>query len=515
MILSFPPTYDIIFLYEISIIRVNIARRSTMDFVNYGANRWKIVFGCYNGVEKQAVNYLYKNTAQFFAYVLTVAEAKESDVFSDNVMLIGTPASNPHVKKLCDEGALVLPAHEEGYRLVVKDGVFAEGKKAVIVAANNAVGVLYGVVEFCNKILAANRYTYTHNEYLKNPFDKLPDVDRTQAPAFNSRAVWTWGHVIYDYRKFIDNMVTLRMNMLVVWNDYLPYNVADLIDHAHANGVKVVLGFAWGWGEETIDISAPDFCEEMAERVLAKYENDYAKLDIDGLYFQSLTETQEDTRNGVVIAERIAEMVNLTFKKLHAKYPAVSVQFGLHATSVKNKLDYIKRIDPALSIVWEDCGAFPYKYLPHDVQNLDETLRFTQTIATLRGKEDKFGVVLKGLTALNWSAFEHQKGNYVLGVRNKRYLAERTAERNKIWKMIQAYWLENADALTKTLQAIHASCGAESVIEGLLEDGMLEEGLFLPAIVLGEAMWDPDRELPSLLRECMLYPDAAFASETF
>lgn len=398
---------------------------------------------------------------------------------------------------------------------MIEKGLFCENKTAVVIAAKQPNGLLYGVSDFCNKVLANNRYTYKHIKYLKNPFDELPTLYKTETPAFDNRAIWTWGHVIYDYRSFIDNMVTLRLNMLVVWNDHLPYNIGDMIEYAHANNVKILLGFAWGWGEEDTDISAPDFCEKMATHVLKKYEDEYAPLQIDGLYFQSLTETSDDTRNGVVIAERISEMVNLTFERLHKKYPTLTVQFGLHATSVKEKLDYIRRINPKLYIVWEDCGAFPYKYMPHDVANLDETIAFTKTIATLRGKDDKFGVVFKGLTALDWDMFEHQKGKYIIGERTKRYITERTEQRNKLWKIVQAYWIQNADAFLQTVTAIRDEKGASGVIEGLLEDSMFEAHLYLPAIIYSETLWNPDRPANELIRECMLYPDAAFANEIF
>ena len=44
------------------------------------------------------------------------------------------------------------------------------------------------------------------------------------APALENRGLWTWGYVIYDYRRYLDNMARLKLNMLVVWNDCAPRN---------------------------------------------------------------------------------------------------------------------------------------------------------------------------------------------------------------------------------------------------------------------------------------------------
>lgn len=40
----------------------------------------------------------------------------------------------------------------------------------------------------------------------------LPDFELNSRPAVKNRGIWTWGHVIYDYRSFIDNMVMLKLN---------------------------------------------------------------------------------------------------------------------------------------------------------------------------------------------------------------------------------------------------------------------------------------------------------------
>ena len=46
--------------------------------------------------------------------------------------------------------------------------------------------------------------------------------------------IWPWGHVIYDYRGFLDNMKRLGMNSVIIWNDIVPLNSEDVLDYAHS-----------------------------------------------------------------------------------------------------------------------------------------------------------------------------------------------------------------------------------------------------------------------------------------
>ena len=74
----------------------------------------------------------------------------------------------------------------------------------------------------------------------------------------------------------------------------------------------------------------------------------------------------------------MTEFVNHTAQQMLSRYPGLDLQFGLHATSVKNQLDYMKKVDPRLTIVWEDCGAFPYDYIPSKIAGFEEHWRRTR-----------------------------------------------------------------------------------------------------------------------------------------
>ena len=116
-------------------------------------------------------------------------------------------------------------------------------------------GVLYGVMEF-NKKLAT---LATHDkEVPAAPSMRLRNSVLTDSPVIENRGIWTWGYVIYDYRRFFDNMARLKMNRLTVWNDRPPVNCRQFIDYAHSRGIKVILGYSWGIcpGEARSDQSA-------------------------------------------------------------------------------------------------------------------------------------------------------------------------------------------------------------------------------------------------------------------
>ena len=52
--------------------------------------------------------------------------------------------------------------------------------------------------------------------------------------------------------------------------------------------------------------------------------------------------------------------MNATCARIFAESPNERIAFGLHATSVQNKLDVIARVEPRIEIIWENLGGFPY-----------------------------------------------------------------------------------------------------------------------------------------------------------
>ena len=77
----------------------------------------------------------------------------------------------------------------------------------------DAAGVLYGCIDFYNKYLLQLEHPDDPDNFSKNPLESpLPDFELNLRPAVKNRGIWTWGHVIYDYRSFIDNMVMLKLS---------------------------------------------------------------------------------------------------------------------------------------------------------------------------------------------------------------------------------------------------------------------------------------------------------------
>lgn len=310
-------------------------------------------------------------------------------------IFIGTKQNNNFIKSNSKD---ILTKNEE-YKITVNGDIVIEGF--------NEAGVLYGCIDFYEKYLMKSELTHDHADYFKNIFeDKLPIFEYQSAPDITERGLWTWGHVIYDYKSYIDNMMKLKMNTLIIWNDCVPYNAEEMIEYAHSANIKIYWGFPWVWDTNcaTLDLkSIMSKSDEIAEY----YEKNYAHLNRDGIYFQSFTEVKTDKIGDISVAEAVKDFVNKTAEKIFAKNPDLELQFGLHATSVKNKLEHIKNTNPKIRIIWENCGAFPFDYIPKNVEDSEEMLDFTKKIAVLREKNDKFGVVLKGFTCLDWSEFKH------------------------------------------------------------------------------------------------------------
>lgn len=401
-----------------------------------------------------------------------------------------------------DEGMPPLTSPEE-YRITVKeDTVYVEGA--------DSSGILYGCIDFYNKYLSRIEWTGRTDPYIKNPFGApLPDFSLTSAPAIAQRGLWTWGHVIYDWRGYLDNMMLLKLNTLIMWNEFVPLNAREIIDYAHRAGIKVYFGFPWGWTTDCrkVDLAA---LHRLSEDVAEYYEKNYADLDCDGIYFQSFTELSVDSLNGVSIADAVTDFVNETAARIFERHPSLELQFGLHASSVRSRTNSIACVDSRITIVWEDCGAFPYNYLPCKVEDIDETVSFTERIATLRGDGERFGAVLKGLTKLDWSCFEYPTGPYMIGVCSERKARERMERKKDVWRMLEAHWLSNSDAAYRTVKRVAAVTGGRCCLTALVEDGMFERRLHYPVALLSEMLWDVSLETGELMTAVALRDGITF-----
>ncbi len=460
-----------------------------------------IVYGdALSGIQKKAV----ENLSEFLLYY--TGEYPICQKYGDEVkgglrcIYIGTKQNNPYIKENSKES---LTFKEEYYIRVKDDTVMIEG------ADDN--GVLYGCIDFYNKYLL--KMEFPHNDNLSYPYkllESFPDFELRSKPAVENRGIWTWGHVIYNYKGFIDNMVKLKMNMIIIWNDSVPFNAKEIIEYAHLCGIRVIFGYSWCWDTDCSKFDLTTILSKSPE-ILEKYEKEYSQLDLDGIYFQSFTELKYEAIGGVLIADAVTQLVNNTAELFFNKYPNLELQFGLHATSVKTKLEFIKKVNPKIKIVWEDLGAFPFSYLPDDTEKFEQTQKFVGEISRLRGEDDRFAVVTKGFTKLDWGTFKHIDGSVNLGVSLKTTKQGLVTRKSKTWKYLQAYWLTNADKAYEAVKNLVALKNGKLDITALIEDGMFEENIMFIAALYFEMLWDTKSDLKTLINDVALRGYVDFA----
>ena len=481
--------------------------------------KFRIIYGEYQGLEKKAIDFVSRGVSEYINYALPATKAdKITDELlkETNLIIIGTTESNALLKKLSDDGIYKNADKEEGFSIKVTKSAFDESAQMIIISGYDSHGVMYGAAEFSQYFIGDTEVTYVNMFFLRNGFTtgELPEYEYISSPSIKQRGLWTWGHVIYDYRKYIRNMAQLKMNTLIVWNDFEPINIEDIIKEAHDYGIRIYLGFSWGWNEARkenggLDISNEETLTKIQDIIISKYRNDYARLDIDGIYFQSFTETKDDSINNVVIAERVVKLVNQTAAELYKTNPDLLLMFGLHATSVTEKLEYIAKTDERIMIVWEDCGAFPYNYIPEKIENYDETCELSKKIAVLRGKNDNFGVVTKGLICLDWETFKHIRDRFVMGEQSERFIKNRLVEKKKFWNYINSHWLNNADYAYNMVKLLK-NANENTLITALVEDGMFEEQIFFAAALYAEMLWDTEKTSQELIRKVSIRKDVEF-----
>ncbi len=464
-----------------------------MGVKGFSEKRWHIVFGSYAGVEKYAANELYKVIQKYVPYVLTVSYSAEELPKDKNLIFLGTAESNRFIGDLADKKLVTLNLKPQGYAIRVCESPYCEGYKAIAIAGADALGVLYGVRDFERRYADQLIFSGDYRARQTRPFiDAVPDFSLSSAPAVENRGLWTWGHVVYDYRGYIDNMSRWKLNTLILWNDFAPVNARDIIEYAHARGVKVIWGFSWGWGTgEDMHFGSEEEVAKWTRTVVKRYQNEYADLGGDGIYFQTSTECDEKNIDGVPIAVGVTNWVNRIGRALLDRYPDLWIQFGLHATAVKSNFRELAAVDPRITITWEDAGSFPFAYHAGQIDDVAGTVSFTSKIAGLRGDNEDFGMVLKGICSLYWPEFEPQKGPFILGESDKAFRKKRAGEIKPYIRYEQSFWLKNLAAAQEVVKAAVRSSAKRLTVTSLVEDGLWEEKQWLPAALMAETLWDP------------------------
>ena len=145
------------------------------------------------------------------------------------------------------------------------------------------------------------------------------------------------------------------------------------------------------------------------------------------------------------------------------------------------------------------------------MNGLEETLDFSAKISTLRGADDKFNVVLKGMTTLNWATFEHQTGPYIMGCDSSCYIQNRSNDKRNLWKFFQSEWLTKYACVGKLIQRILLERNGDFGVQMLVEDGLFEDQIWLPVALLSESLWQADLSEEELLTRIARFPNVEFA----
>ncbi|MHB9070999.1 MAG: hypothetical protein ACYC54_11615 [Sedimentisphaerales bacterium] len=483
----------------------------------YEGTRWSIVYGSNSGVELHALIELQRIVQIYLPYVLEVRLAtNEIGQSDDNIILIGACTNNHLIRELSEKKQISIPNESQGYTIKCCNSPWNDKTRLVVIAGSDSRGVLYGVNDFNSRVLTAESMPrkLMYKAKLREPFDNLKDFTVSEYPLIENRGIWTWGYVIYDYRRFLNNMARLNMNIVTIWNDCVPLNCKEIIDHAHSRGIKVILGFHWGWGRD-YDLANPAHRQQIKEDVIRTYTQEYRGLGMDGIYFQTLTEHQNLELNGRSVATIACEMVNDISSELFSIDPDIYIQFGIHATSIVENYPDLKPLDPRITIVWEDAGLIPYTYepltekeflqeqvLPQGIDTQERTISYSKQLATFRN-DTEFAMVAKGWTSLDWEyEFENHK-NFILGERDSSFIRKRLDEKQPRWDMVNALWWKNYPYAMRFYSEMLQCAHGAMTISALVDDGVFEEVIQPSVALFAETVWNPRRNAEEILQRAM------------
>lgn len=464
---------------------------------------WKVVYTDFSAQERRAVELINKELGALVlrekgVYKLNVLPVEKFGTPIDkNAVVIGLYSENDLIRKYIKEEEIP----ENGYVVKVFDNPESTELKLALITAKDKSNLFYGAVDFVDDyFVKAKPINVNGLRQADEIFDRetLPDYYNASAPAIKTRAIFTWGHPINDYRHYIDNMARMKLNQLIIWNDFVPVNASDIVDYAHSYGIQVIWGYSWGWlpGCNGVDLSI-DYMEELTNAVVEQYEREYKDLPGDGIYFQSFTEHHFDYLGGLCVAEAVTDFVNKTADKLLTKYPDLYIQFGLHAWSVENHIEFIANVDKRVEIMWEDCGAFPYDYEPAvaSQEEFKKAVDFTDKIIHLR-KEGLTSVLFKGNMVLDWDRFVHQCGPYIMGEASQEIIKHDIEMLKPIWKHFQSQWYKEGHYAYDMAKYIAKETDGKMTV-GIA--GQFAGGHWFSEALCAQILWECDKPYDEIL----------------
>ena len=469
---------------------------------------WKILYSKYEGIQKKAIELVSAEVGSIICrdkgvFTLHVLGCEKFGAEIDrNIIAIGKYEENPIAQSFINKEEIP----ENGYFVRVFDNPDNEELKIVVITAHDDVNVFYGAIDFTDNYLP-EATPYRSNALRKRDEtfnDKIPDYIKKSSPKATIRSIFTWGQPINDFRRYIENAARLKFNRIIIWNDFLPINSEDIVDYAHEYGIEIFWGFAWGW---TTDCNVTDLnnLNEMKKSVVDNFKKTYLNAKGDGIYFQSFTETDLENKDGIIIADAVTGFVNSVAEEVFKLSPDIKIQFGLHASSVKNNLEFLEKVDERIEIVWEDCGCFPYHYRPETAtpEAFEETLEFTEKIIALRNY-GQTGLVYKGMMTMDWYNFVHQAGPYIMGKSADELIKNDIEMLTPMWRYIQTLWLQKAGKY-----AWEFTRRIYEMVKGDIEvnlAGTLEGGIWYPYALCAELMWNAEENFEVIEKRVLNRP---------
>ncbi len=463
---------------------------------------WKIIYGDLEGPQQRAVEFLYREMGTWIIRkpgvytIYTMACLSDVNVadIDTNAVIIGTLDNCPALRDFINKEDIP----ENGYLIRIIENPGCPDKNLVLIAGDTTQAVLYGAIDFID--ITVPEVTAELGNGLRfinyTLHRKMPDYELARAPLTKIRNVFSWGHTVNNFRDYIEKMARLKLNEIIMWNDFPPLNAREIVEYAHSWGMKLIWGFAWGW---TTGCKGTDSetLKGLSDSIYSKWKDVWSKLDGDGIYFQSFTETELETNNGISIAEAAVDLVNKTAGRILAEKPDQRLIFGLHATSVKNKLDVIAKTDPRICILWEDCGGFPFR---GDIMPDDETDRFLNKL--MEQKRD-MGLVFKGMMMMEWGKFAHQAGPYVLGNSSDSVIANDASIIEPGWRHLKLLWKEYGDISYSIAKKAHANSQYCTMLN---ITGNLTGKIQWPTALCAEMMWSTEEPYSQIINKIIKLP---------
>ena len=168
------------------------------------AKRWMLVIDEYEGVVKNAVNMLSGYLSGMVSYILPVKYTRdmtEQEYAENNIIAVGKGKTHSILKAYETQGLLSVPNAEEGYAIYVGKTPNVDEGQTIAIAGADEKGVLYGCMQFINEYCGDVLYRGADiwkTDCFEYPLEKaLPEWKSSSYPEIKTRAIWTWGFVIY------------------------------------------------------------------------------------------------------------------------------------------------------------------------------------------------------------------------------------------------------------------------------------------------------------------------------